>query len=95
MPARSIVVSGHVQGVGYRAFTQELAQSYGIAGEVWNRPDGTVALFAEHSSPETLSAFEHRLFDGPGRIDSVVGHESEPTGVTTFSVGRTRQADPS
>ncbi len=34
--------SGRVQGVGFRAFVQQSAASYGLLGWVKNLPDGTV-----------------------------------------------------
>jgi acylphosphatase len=44
---RHIIVSGRVQGVGYRAFVEDEAMQRGLAGWVRNRRDGTVeALFA-------------------------------------------------
>ena len=42
-----IVVSGRVQGVWYRASTRSQAQSLGLTGAVWNRPDGRVEIIAE------------------------------------------------
>jgi acylphosphatase len=42
-----VVIRGRVQGVGYRAWTEYVAQERGIAGWVRNRRDGAVeALFA-------------------------------------------------
>jgi acylphosphatase len=42
-----VVVSGRVQGVGYRAWTEMMALDRGIEGWVRNRRDGSVeALFA-------------------------------------------------
>ena len=40
-------VSGRVQGVGFRYFTQHQAQALGLAGFVRNRPDGDVEMEAE------------------------------------------------
>lgn len=37
-----VVVSGDVQGVGYRYTLRMVAQEAGVAGWVRNRPDGTV-----------------------------------------------------
>ena len=42
--ARRFVVSGRVQGVGFRYFTQETAQREGATGWVRNLPDGRVEL---------------------------------------------------
>jgi acylphosphatase len=42
MLARRIVVSGRVQGVGYRMAMVEAATALGVAGWVRNRRDGTV-----------------------------------------------------
>ena len=42
-----VVIRGRVQGVGYRAWTDDEARERGIAGWVRNRRDGSVeALFA-------------------------------------------------
>jgi acylphosphatase len=41
-----IVVSGLVQGVGYRYFTARNAEGLGVTGFVRNLPDGRVEIFA-------------------------------------------------
>jgi acylphosphatase len=40
-------VSGHVQGVFFRAFTEEVARSYGLTGWVRNMSDGQVEALLE------------------------------------------------
>ena len=51
-----IVISGMVQGVGYRYFAYRAATNLGLAGWVCNRPDGAVEIEAEgdHSLLEAL-----------------------------------------
>ncbi len=42
-----VVVSGRVQGVGYRAGAQRYANQLGLSGWVRNQPDGSVEILAE------------------------------------------------
>ena len=42
-----IIVSGVVQGIGFRYFAQRLATQYQLVGYVKNLPDGTVEVEAE------------------------------------------------
>ncbi|MFM8540860.1 MAG: acylphosphatase [Nitrospira sp.] len=46
-----IWVSGGVQGVGYRAFTQRVAVQKGLCGGVRNLDDGRVEVDVEGSRP--------------------------------------------
>jgi acylphosphatase len=58
------LVSGRVQGVGYRYFTLQAAESLGVAGFARNLPDGRVEVVAE-ASDDVLAAFEEKLREGP------------------------------
>ena len=42
MSAKRLIISGRVQGIGYRQWMVSTAQSLGISGWVRNRSDGTV-----------------------------------------------------
>ncbi|MDD5657817.1 MAG: acylphosphatase [Elusimicrobia bacterium] len=69
--ARSrFVVSGRVQGVGFRWFVQDLGRSLGLRGWVRNRPDGKVEAEAE-GRRASLALFARELRGGPGRVDAV------------------------
>ncbi len=58
------VISGRVQTVLYRDFTQKNARNLGIVGEVTNMPDKTVRVIAE-GKKETLLIFLAHLHKGP------------------------------
>ena len=58
------VVSGTVQGVGYRYFASREASLFDITGYVKNLPDGRVEVFAE-GRREELDQFITRLRRGP------------------------------
>jgi acylphosphatase len=51
-----VIVSGRVQGVGYRYFVRDAAFRRNIRGWVKNNPDGTVSLVAT-GEKEALEAF--------------------------------------
>jgi acylphosphatase len=58
------IVSGRVQGVGYRASAAHEARQLGLDGWVRNRPDGTVEVDAQ-GDKTTLEAFLVYLRRGP------------------------------
>ncbi len=62
--ARKFVVSGLVQGVGYRYFAQRSAALHQIKGYVRNLDDGRVEAFAQGSEKQ-VEAFKHDLTAGP------------------------------
>jgi acylphosphatase len=42
-----ILISGHVQGVGFRSNAKRVADHFGLSGWVRNLPDGSVEILAE------------------------------------------------
>ena len=68
-----LIVSGFVQGVGYRYFAQREASRLGLAGYVRNLAGGDVEVYAE-GEEEDISRLMEALRQGPGfsRVDEVV-----------------------
>jgi acylphosphatase len=64
VPAYRYVVSGRVQGVGYRYFVLRHADALGVSGFARNRADGAVEVVAE-GEDAVLATFEARLREGP------------------------------
>jgi len=59
-----IVVSGIVQGVGYRWWTVKQARALSLTGWVRNLYDGRVEILAR-GAPEALAALERACHEGP------------------------------
>ncbi|MBZ5520961.1 MAG: acylphosphatase [Acidobacteriia bacterium] len=88
MTARSYIVRGRVQGVGFRWFVEYESRQLGVAGWVRNNIDGTVEVLAM-GSEEQLSALGLKLRRGPraARVDEVKEMPAEPVaGLTTFRI---------
>lgn len=60
-----LIVSGRVQGVGFRFFAYKTALDLGdIYGRVWNNDDGTVEILAQSDKPTQLSQFIQNIRKG-------------------------------
>lgn len=84
MNAVRFVVSGRVQGVGFRWFVMRKAAELDLAGFVQNLPDGSVEVVARGSSQAT-AALEAALAQGPpaARVARVDKYEvSQQTNLT-------------
>ncbi|TWF57045.1 acylphosphatase [Neorhizobium alkalisoli] len=57
-------VTGRVQGVGFRAWTEREARRLGLTGWVRNEPDGAVTAFLA-GRPEAVATMLERLHRGP------------------------------
>lgn len=82
-----LLVSGRVQGVFYRAFTEETARQYGLAGWVRNLADGRVEARLEGPRPAIDRALA-RLRQGPpaSRVDGIEVQWQEPAGADDFTI---------
>ena len=61
-----LLVSGRVQGVGFRYSTYALALDIGdIYGRVWNNDDGTVGILAQAESSSQMAKFIQEIRKGP------------------------------
>lgn len=90
MIARKYLISGEVQGVGYRFFAQRSSAKHQVRGYVKNLADGRVEVLAEGSST-AVEAFRHDLAAGPtnSRVTVVEELVLEPSGLfPTFRIER-------
>jgi acylphosphatase len=86
--ARRFVISGRVQGVGFRWFAEEVATREGVTGWVRNLADGTVEAWVEGES-ESVARVERALRSGPrgARVETVqVGTELPTRIYREFSI---------
>ena len=77
MRATRLLISGRVQGVGFRFHAEREALRLGILGHVRNLPDGRVEAVAAGPA-DRLQAFIERLREGPrgSRVDGVETSET-------------------
>jgi acylphosphatase len=70
--ARRILISGRVQGVGFRVFAEAKAAVEGVHGYVRNLPDGRVEIQLE-GDQEAVDRIESALRRGPAgaRVENV------------------------
>jgi acylphosphatase len=74
------IVSGRVQGVGFRFFVEDAATSLGLTGYVRNLSNGNVEVVAE-GPRHRLEALLRKLNDGPplARVAGVTQSWEPPT----------------
>jgi acylphosphatase len=86
--ARKFLVTGRVQGVGFRYFADRWASQLGICGYVKNLWDGNVEVYAI-GTPIALEELKRQLSEGPrsARI-TAVDESDEPvdTRYNRFSI---------
>ena len=88
--ARRFLVSGFVQGVGFRFFTQRAAAKHQVTGYVKNLNNGAVEAFAE-GPEQSVEAFKIELAAGPtgSHVEQVEEIVLEPSGAySSFRIER-------
>jgi len=85
--ARRFLISGRVQGVGYRYFAERSAHETGVTGWARNLDDGRVEVHG-NGSDKQLDDFEARLRIGPRFADvrSVQASEVEVLELSGFHI---------
>jgi acylphosphatase len=79
--ARRFVISGRVQGVGFRYFVHDAATREGVGGWVTNLFDGRVEAFVE-GEQDAVTRVERAIRQGPAsaRVERVVVTDEDPSG---------------
>jgi acylphosphatase len=78
---RRFIITGRVQGVGFRYFTHDAAVREGVTGWVTNRPDGCVEAYMEGDS-DAVTRVERAIRRGPAaaRVEGVQADTEEASG---------------
>ena len=87
MIARRAVVTGRVQGVGFRYFAERVARECGLNGWVRTLPDGSVETLAE-GAEDSVARFLERLRQGPraSRVEAVAEQDVPVQGLSGFAI---------
>ena len=86
---KHVLVSGRVQGVGYRAWTQHEASLRNLVGWVRNCDDGRVEAIL-HGAPDAVEAMLDAMRQGPAmaRVDEIITRDTEALPTRSFEVTR-------
>ncbi len=84
---RNFLISGRVQGVGYRAFVRKHAAQLGVVGYAKNLPSGEVEVFAT-GSETALDTLRGYLHQGPrfSNVRKIEEREAAPASYDGFFV---------
>jgi acylphosphatase len=89
MVCRRFLVSGRVQGVGFRNFVQKRAMALGVRGAVRNLGDGRVEILAQADGP-VMDEFRLTVLRGPSLAHVAALEDAavaDPAGFRTGSSG--------
>lgn len=86
--AVEVRITGRVQGVSFRFWTQQRARELGVTGWVRNEPDGSVTGHFEGPAG-AVDGLVAWCAEGPSaaRVESVEVAGAEPTGAAGFGAG--------
>lgn len=84
-----MIVTGRVQGVGFRFSAQQKAQEYNVVGWVKNKSDGTVEIEAQGEN-DRVQSYSEAIKHGPSpyaKVSDVTIEELETTNeLHTFEI---------
>src|SRR5258705_12731633 len=94
---RHFVITGRVQGVGFRFYTQRKAREFGVTGWVRNRRDGSVEAMVQGEPdrvesmtawirhwPPSAAVIEVQIADGTGDYATIDKSPSDQTREEAF-----------
>lgn len=84
---RRYIITGRVQGVGFRWFVEREASAIGVCGWVRNNDNGSVEVLAS-GSDEQLAKLRTRLKEGPraSRVDEVQESQEQEQHAPSFRI---------
>jgi acylphosphatase len=89
MIARHCIITGRVQGVGFRYFTHRTAGEHNIKGWVRNLPSGAVEMCAI-GDDDAMARFMDEVERGPSlaMVEHIEIRDVEPESYSGFSIER-------
>ena len=88
MKTVKLIISGSVQGIGYRAWVKREATHLGVTGWVKNRNDGTVEMVLS-GNDQSIKTLIGRLWKGPmfaHVVDITIRPHTKKETLSSFSV---------
>lgn len=82
-----LIVSGRVQGVSYRRYVIEMAQTLNYVGYVQNLVNGDVKVVVNAKYEEDLEFFMSKLYDGSmfSHVEDIVCEKIDFSEFTSFT----------